>query len=66
MHVTACVESIPLLTHCGPQDYLEYMIHGPFRTGTKGGMNCGGIVTNPKDCRFRTTEDSLVLAPATA
>uniref|UniRef100_A0A7S0W891 Glycosyl transferase family 1 domain-containing protein n=1 Tax=Hemiselmis tepida TaxID=464990 RepID=A0A7S0W891_9CRYP len=47
------------------KDYLEYMIHGPFRQGPKGSRKCGGIVQSPLDCRFVTTETGLVLAPAT-
>ena len=46
------------------KDYLEYMLHGPFRTDRKGGRHCGDFVSDPTDCRFRTTADgSLELAP---
>jgi hypothetical protein len=44
------------------KDYLEYMIHGPFRAGTSGGAHCGGIVQDPTDCRFITTETGIELA----
>uniref|UniRef100_A0A7S1HJG6 Glycosyl transferase family 1 domain-containing protein n=1 Tax=Hemiselmis andersenii TaxID=464988 RepID=A0A7S1HJG6_HEMAN len=47
------------------KDYLEYMIHGPFRKGPSGGKLCGGIAQSPLDCRFVTTDTGLKLAPAT-
>ncbi|EKX37718.1 hypothetical protein GUITHDRAFT_165425 [Guillardia theta CCMP2712] len=44
------------------KDYLEYMIHGPFRTHTLGGRNCQPLVLDPDDCRFETTPHGLKLA----
>jgi len=45
------------------KDYLEYLIHGPFRRHTEGGQHCSAIVDDPEDCRFVTTDDGIELAP---
>jgi hypothetical protein len=44
------------------KDYLEYMIHGPFRTHTSGGRMCRPLVEDPDDCRFVTTSSGIELA----
>jgi len=41
------------------KEYLEYMIHGPFRTHTIGGQRCRPLVEDPDDCRFVTTPTTI-------